>query len=97
MNNTDISSSNATLIERPSDTSVTVTFASGIRVEVSIRFGLLSFVVMLPEEFRNQTRGLMGNFDGNTTNEFVFRDGVMIPDNSSDRQIHNFGQSCEYL
>ena len=74
-----------------------MTFASGIRIEVSIRVGLLSFVVILPEEFRTQARGLMGNFDGNSTNEFVFRDGTMISDNSSDRQIHNFGQSCECL
>ena len=44
----------------------------------------------LPDEFMMDARGLLGNFDGNSTNEFVFRDGRMIPDSSTDREIHNF-------
>ena len=94
-NNETLDSSNATIIERPSNTSVAVTFASGVSVEISLRVGLLSFVVKLPDEFMMDSRGLLGNFDGNSTNEFVFRNGTMIPDNSTDREIHNFGQSCK--
>ena len=93
--NETLDSSNTTAIERASNTSVAVTFASGVSVEVSLRVGLMSFVVKLPDEFMMDARGLLGNFDGNSTNEFVFRDGRMIPDSSTDREIHNFGQSCE--
>ena len=40
-------------------------------------------------------RGLLGNFDGNASNDFIFPNGTMLPVNSSDRQLHYYGQSCK--
>ena len=59
--NETLDSSNTTAIERASNTSVAVTFASGVSVEVSLRVGLMSFVVKLPDEFMMDARGLLGN------------------------------------
>ena len=83
-------------VNQTSPNTVAVTFVSDVSIEITAQVGLLSFVVTLPEQFMMDARGLLGNFDGNSTNEFVFRNGTMIPDSSTDRQIHNFGQSCEY-
>ena len=82
-------------ISRQSDTSIEVSFMSGIGVVVNLKAGMLSFVVKLTETFRGQARGLLGNFDSNSTNEFVYKNGTRIPDSSSDRQIHYFGLSCK--
>ena len=88
-------SDNTVNVNRQSSTTVEVTFLSGVSVEVTLQVGLLAFNVRLPEEFMMEGRGLLGNFDGNKSNEFVYRNGTMISDSSSDREIHNFGQSCE--
>ena len=88
-------SDNTVNVDRTSNTTVEVTFMSGVSVEVTLQVGLLAFNVRLPEEFMMEGRGLLGNFDGNKSNEFEYRNGTMIPDSSSDREIHNFGQSCE--
>ena len=86
---------NSISVNQTSNNTVAVAFMTEITLEVSAQVGLLSFVVVLPEQFMMQARGLLGNFDENSTNEFVFRNGTMIPDSSRDREIHNFGQSCE--
>ena len=88
---------NSVSVNQTSNNTVAVTFMTEITVEVAVQVGLLSFVVVLPEQFMMQARGLLGNFDGNSTNEFVLRNGTMIPDSSRDREIHNFGQSCECI
>ena len=82
-------------VNRTSDTVVEFSFMSGVSVKVKLQVGLLSFVVKLSQLFMGQARGLLGNLDRNATNEFVYRNGTMIPDSSSDREIHKFGQSCK--
>lgn len=82
-------------VERTSNTSVVVSIESGISVEVTLELGVLSFVLAIPREFEGNSTGLLGNFDGNETNDFVYRDGTMISNDATDREIHNFGQSCE--
>ena len=86
---------NSVSVNQTSNNTVAVAFMTEITLEISAQVGLLSFVVVLPEQFLMQARGLLGNFDENSTNEFVFRNGTMIPDSSRDREIHTFGQSCE--
>lgn len=63
-------------------------------MNISIQVGVLSFVVLLPDEFRNRTSGLLGNFDGDTTNDYIYRNGTVLPFSTSDRVLHTFGQSC---
>ena len=87
---------NTISVNQTSPNTVAVTFMSDISVEITAQVGLLSFVVTLPQQFMMDARGLLGNFDGNSTNDFIFRNGTMIPDSSTDREIHNFGQSCKY-
>ena len=76
--------------------SLVVSFSSDITVTITARSGLLSFVMGLPDEYRGNTRGLVGQWDGNRKNDFIARSGKEISLNASSRTIHNdFGQTCE--
>ena len=83
-------------LERLAEDTVTVAFSNDITVNVTLRMSLMSFVVLVPQSLLNNTDvgGLLGNIDGNRSNEFVYRNGTMLPDDSSDRMLHTFGQSC---
>ena len=94
-NGTAMYSDNAISINRTSNTSVRISFMSGVGMEVALRTGFLSFLGKMPLEFMGKLRGLLGNFDGNASNDFIFPNGTMLPVNSSDRQLHYYGQSCK--
>ena len=87
---------NTVFLKRVADDTVRVVFSNDVAVNVTLRVGLLSFNVLVPQSFLNNTNvsGLLGNMDGDNTNEFVFRNGTMLPDDTSDRILHTFGQSC---
>ena len=103
-NGTDISSTLANVndtmeydtveLERATNDTIIASFSNGVSLNFTIQVGVLSFVAQLPEEFRNTTRGLYGNFDGDRTNDYIYRNGTMLSANTSDRVLHTFGQSC---
>ena len=53
------------------------------------------YTLEVPSSFEGTTSGLLGNFNTDSSDEFVFRNGTMISNSSSDREIHQFGQSCK--
>ena len=76
--------------------SLVMSFSSEVTVSITARSGLLSYVLGLPDEFRGETRGLVGRWDGNRTNDFVSRSGEEISVNSTSRTLHNrFGKTCK--
>ena len=44
--------------------------------------------------FTGQLEGLLGNYDGDPSNDFVLRDGSTLPVTSSEEELFKFGQSC---
>ena len=62
---------------------------------MSLSLGLLSFVATSPEESMGTTVGLLGNFNGDTSDDFMYRNGTFLDADASDRMIHDFGQSCK--
>ncbi|KAM4708698.1 sushi domain-containing protein 2 isoform 2-T3 [Discoglossus pictus] len=70
---------------------VTVMFPSGAGVEVREREGLMSVTVLLPEEFMNQTQGLMGVMNNNPQDDFTFRNGTVLHPNASPLELFQFG------
>ena len=56
---------------------------------------MLVYILEVPSSFEGTTSGLLGNYNNDNSDEFVFRDGTMISNSSSDREIHQFGQSCK--
>ena len=87
---------NTLSITRDGEKSLTVGFPNGVGVTATASFGMLSIVLIVPEDFRNITTGLMGNYNGDSTDDLVFRNGTMLPRNVSDKIIHEMGQSCEF-
>ena len=85
----------ATFIERSSNNSITVSFPSGVGITINYTAGLLVYTLEVPSSFEGTTSGLLGNYNNDDSDEFVFRNGTIISNSSSDREIHQFGQSCE--
>ena len=81
-------------LQRATRDTIIASFSNGVSLNITIQVGVLSFVAQLPEEFRNTTSGLYGNFDGDRTNDYIYRNGTMLSANTSDRVLHTFGQSC---
>ena len=72
------------------------TFSNGISVTVTLLSGLLNVVAVLPQEFMELTQGLLGNFNGNATDDFIYPNGTMLDNDASDEMIHNFGLTCKF-
>lgn len=64
---------------------------------VALRGDILEFVINLEEPLRRNTRGLLGNFNGDDTDDLIMSDGRPLPSSASDTMIHEFGQSCQFL
>lgn len=74
------------------------TFASGIYLDVKEENAFLSIVIVsLPTSFQGTTRGLMGSFNGDISDDLVPRYRTEpIPNNSSLETIHeSFGVTCK--
>lgn len=95
---------NATTIERYSlkasdNKSITVSDSTtGFSVTVTRVLNFLQTTVQLDQsKHQNGVDGLMGNFNGNTSDDFKMRNGTQLPGNSSERTLFEFGQSWAVL
>ena len=84
----------STFIEQSSNNSFTISFPSGVGITINYTAGLLVYTLEVPLSFEEATFGLLGNYNNDDSDEFVFRNGTMISNSSTDREIHQFGQSC---
>ena len=87
-------------MQRSSESSVTASFANGVSVTVTqseLSVGILSFVAALPLELHKMTSGLLGNFNEDSSDDFIYPDGSILDGGeASDEDIHDFGQSCKF-
>ena len=90
---------NVTVAERGSG-SLSAQFSSGVYLEVRQENGIIStLLVSLSSVYRGRTSGLMGNFNGERSDDLMPRPPATpptIPLTSSLEDIHNmFGVTCE--
>ncbi|XP_052780549.1 mucin-like protein [Mya arenaria] len=84
------SQGNNILVEKNADTYRMIFFA-GVAVNVKPTSGLLSLSLALTSDWAGEIKGLVGNFDGNDTNEFQLPDGTDLGDPAgfTEEQIYN--------
>ena len=78
---------------------VTVSFVGGYFMEVGAENGILTLIKLsLPEGARGKTQGLLGNYNGNASDDLIARHASdPLPVGSTVEKIHNeFGLSCEF-
>lgn len=70
---------------------------TGIMVNVTLGVGLLQIMLGIPEIHRNDVSGLLGNFNGDPTDDFQPRNSSTPLSNTiSEREIFSlFGQTCK--
>ncbi|XP_057674434.1 sushi domain-containing protein 2 [Corythoichthys intestinalis] len=84
---------NGVFVFSPSAANVTVMFPSGAGVEVRLREGTVTATVLLPEEFRNSTQGLLGNWNGVGGDDLIPAQGGAAANHSDAQEVFNFGAS----
>ena len=87
----------AELIRQAQDSVLSV-FSNGVGVTINVTAGIPNFVLSLPSSFKNQTRGLLGNYNGDKMDDFIPRNqDNALSDSISDQDIHEmFGQTCMF-
>ncbi|CAH1801127.1 unnamed protein product [Owenia fusiformis] len=78
-----------------SDGVVTAAFATGFSLNVSVSVRSLSITITAPVLVNSSitTAGLMGTFNGNTSDEYAKPNGEVLPENSIDTEVyHDFGE-----
>ncbi|XP_052772761.1 uncharacterized protein LOC128211759 isoform X2 [Mya arenaria] len=74
--------------------SLRVTFKeSGILIDIGLGVQMLSLSTIVPSRFANNTRGLLGNFDGDPFNDLMFTNGTILNPSSNEREIFHYGQN----
>lgn len=80
--------------------SISVFFKEGVKMELKVENGIISvMLITLPSSLKGKTHGLMGNFNGERSDDLIPKsDTKPIPSNSSLQDIHNmFGISCKLI
>lgn len=68
-------------------------------LEVELRNQLLDFRLTIPSKFQGtgySSSGLLGNNDGDSTNDFILPNGTTLSDAMTDKEIFSYGQQCKY-
>ncbi|KAM3874287.1 sushi domain-containing protein 2-like [Diretmus argenteus] len=77
----------------PSQTNVTVMFPTGAGVEVRLRERTITATVLLPEEFKESTLGLLGKMNGDAKDDLLASDGHLVTNQSNPEELFSFGRS----
>lgn len=70
-------------------------FSSGSGVEIRGNGGFLALTVLLPPKFMNHTQGLFGVMNGNTEDDYTFKNKTIMPVHASPQQLFEFGANCK--
>ncbi|XP_067687043.1 uncharacterized protein [Haliotis asinina] len=79
---------------RISTSTIRFTFpVSEVSIDITLSAKSLSFSVALDNRFQGMTKGLLGNFDGNDTNDFNKASGESLPETATERQLFDMGKT----
>ena len=96
LTNESVTLNGSVAVARPENDSFLMVFPSGISVTVKVVAGALSIVFAAPRSFKNETKGLLGTWNGDPEDDFLTSNGTIVPSNATSKDIHDtFGLSCE--
>lgn len=72
-------------------------FPSGAGVEARLREGTITVTVLLPEEFKDSTLGLLGKMNHDATDDLVLSNGQLVQNHSNPEELFSFGAGCKTL
>ncbi|KAH9523872.1 hypothetical protein Btru_047284, partial [Bulinus truncatus] len=68
-------------------------FATGMTIKVFMGIKCLEVNIEASKDFSGKIKGLLGNFNGNKTDDYVLPNGTILSSNQTERQIfENFGK-----
>jgi hypothetical protein len=91
---------NVTVIRDSSSSTVSVEFSSGVRISARAENGFLSAIaVVLPPSFRGTTKGLLGVYNGDASDDLLTNNGITpLPASTTTERIYElFGLTCKWL
>ena len=98
LTNESVTLNGSVAIARPENDSFVMAFPSGISVTVKVVSGALSIVFAAPRSFKNQTKGLLGTWNGDPEDDFLTPNGTILPSNAYGKDIHHdFGLLCKLI
>ena len=68
----------------------------GFSFNVSVAAQTLAISTYVPQPYRGQVKGLLGNYDGDPGNDFIAPDGTMLSPNATEREIFHYARQCEF-
>ena len=70
-------------------------FENGVVIVIKASNDILSFQLSVPQTFRDNTKGLLGVWNGNQDDDFLRPDGTTFSVTSTEEEIFdNFGERC---
>ena len=74
-----------------------LTTPAGASISVSTQLSFLHSSIELSDEFLGDTRGLLGYYNGDTTDDFLLPNGTFLPSNLTEKEIYEqFGLLCKW-
>ena len=71
---------------------------TGAAIVVSAQMTFLHVSVQVGDEYENDTRGLLGFFNGDPSDDFTLPNGTVLPATLTEEEIyHQFGLQCKYI
>ncbi|KAL8615010.1 hypothetical protein ACOMHN_051871 [Nucella lapillus] len=82
---------NGMTVRRSNDT-LRATFSSGVSVNVTVAYKLLTYEMSMEQKI-GSPEGLLGNMDGNPDNDYILPNGTMLPNTTSERDLLAYGKT----
>ena len=67
-------------------------------MEVYVGIKNLEFTLTVPTSLKGKTKGLMGNYNDDSSDDFILPDGTVLASDRTDTErkiFENFGRQCE--
>ncbi|GFO00271.1 fibrillin-1 [Plakobranchus ocellatus] len=80
-------------LSKDSNNALQIGTRDGVSFTVSLQMGVMEFAVEIEPQYRNLVSGLMGNFNTDPADDFIYPNGTEITRDLTDREIFEYVQT----